>query len=187
MTRQPIEWAIFMQVIYSTRASLVAQMANHLPAMWETWVWSLGQEDPLEKEMATHSSTLPWKIPWTEEPGRLNPWDCKEPDTAEQLHWFTGCMVLQTISESKYIQRIHITQYQKKSTTQLNGEQSIWIDIFPREAYRWPIDAYNMPVILQVFNKYYQLLNKWTYKLCNSKGHSTRQQKQVGYTWIWLL
>ena len=40
-------------------------------AMWETWVQSLGQEDPLEKEMATHSSTLAWKIPWMEEPGRL--------------------------------------------------------------------------------------------------------------------
>ena len=39
--------------------------------MWKTWVWSLGQEDPLEKEMATHSSTLAWKIPWMEEPGRL--------------------------------------------------------------------------------------------------------------------
>ena len=46
-------------------------MVKHLPAMWETWVQPLGQEDPLEKEMATHSSTLAWKIPWTEEPGRL--------------------------------------------------------------------------------------------------------------------
>ena len=44
---------------------------KHLPAMQETWVRSLGQEDPLEKEMATHSSTLAWKIPWTEKPGRL--------------------------------------------------------------------------------------------------------------------
>ena len=52
-------------------ASLVAQMVNRLPAMWETWVQSLGWEDPLEKEMATHSSTLAWKIPWTEERGRL--------------------------------------------------------------------------------------------------------------------
>ena len=42
-----------------------------LPAMWETWVWSLGWEDPLEKEMATHSSILAWRIPWTEEPGGL--------------------------------------------------------------------------------------------------------------------
>ena len=53
------------------RASLVAQMVKHLPAMQETWVQSLGQEDPLEKEMGTHSSTLAWRIPWTEEPGRL--------------------------------------------------------------------------------------------------------------------
>ena len=52
-------------------ASLVAEMVKHLPAMWETWVRSLCWEDPLEKEMATHSSTLAWKIPWTEGPGRL--------------------------------------------------------------------------------------------------------------------
>ena len=51
--------------------SLVAQMVKCLPAMQETWVQSLGWEDPLQKEMATHSSTLAWKIPWTEEPGRL--------------------------------------------------------------------------------------------------------------------
>ena len=51
--------------------SLVAQMVKHLPAMQETQVRSLGPEDPLEKEMATHPSILAWKIPWTEEPGRL--------------------------------------------------------------------------------------------------------------------
>ena len=51
-------------------ASLVAQRLKHLPAMRETWVWSLGQEDPLEKGMTTHSSTLAWRIPWTEEAGR---------------------------------------------------------------------------------------------------------------------
>ena len=51
--------------------SLVAQMVKRLPAMRKTRVRSLSQEDPLEKEMATHSSTLAWKIPWTEEPGRL--------------------------------------------------------------------------------------------------------------------
>ena len=51
--------------------SLVAQMVKHLPAMRETWVRSLGWEDLLEKEMATHSSTLAWRIPRTEEPGRL--------------------------------------------------------------------------------------------------------------------
>ena len=49
----------------------MAQSVKSLPAMQETWTGSLGQEDPLEEEMATHSSILAWKIPWTEEPGRL--------------------------------------------------------------------------------------------------------------------
>ena len=53
------------------RASLVAQRVKHLPAMWETQVQSLGWEDLLEKEMATHSSILAWRIPWMEEPSRL--------------------------------------------------------------------------------------------------------------------
>ena len=53
------------------RVSLVAQTVKHLPAMWETQVRPLGWEDPLENEMATHSSILAWRIPWTEEPGRL--------------------------------------------------------------------------------------------------------------------
>ena len=52
-------------------ASLVAQLVKNLPAMQETWVRFLGQDDPLEKEMATHSSILAWRIPWAEEPGRL--------------------------------------------------------------------------------------------------------------------
>ena len=46
-------------------------MVKNLPAMWETWVRSMNQEDPLEKGMATQSSILPWRIPWTEEPGGL--------------------------------------------------------------------------------------------------------------------
>ena len=58
------------QILYHL-ASLVAQIVNHLPTMWETWVRSLGWEDPWEKEMATHSSILVWKIPWTEESSRL--------------------------------------------------------------------------------------------------------------------
>ena len=58
-------------VKWAELASLVAQMVKHMPAMQETCVQFLGWEDPLEKEMATHSSTLAWKIPWTEEPGRL--------------------------------------------------------------------------------------------------------------------
>ena len=50
---------------------LLSQMVKNPPAMWETWVWSLGWKDPLEKGTATHSSILAWRIPWTEEPGRL--------------------------------------------------------------------------------------------------------------------
>ena len=54
-------------------ASLVTQTVKNLPAVWETWVWSLGREDPLEKEMATHSGIPAWRVPWTEEPGGLQP------------------------------------------------------------------------------------------------------------------
>ena len=54
-----------------SRDELVVQMVKHLPVMQETWVLSLGQEDPLEKAMAPHSSTLAWKIAWMEEPSRL--------------------------------------------------------------------------------------------------------------------
>ena len=62
----------------------MAQTVECLPTMLETRVRSLGWEDPLEKEMATHSSSLTWKIPWTEEPGRLHsPWGHEESDTTE--------------------------------------------------------------------------------------------------------
>ena len=65
----------------------MAQMVKSLPAMQETGVQSLQSwEDLLEKEMATHSSNLAWKIPWTEEPGRYSPWGHKESDTIEKLH-----------------------------------------------------------------------------------------------------
>ena len=61
-------FSISLSSEYLGLTSLVAQTVKHLYMMWEIWVRSLGQEDPLEKEMATHSSTLAWKIPWTEEP-----------------------------------------------------------------------------------------------------------------------
>ena len=60
-----------MNFCFKHRASLVAQRLKHLPSMQETWVRSLGQKDFLEKEMATYSSILAWRIPWMEEPGRL--------------------------------------------------------------------------------------------------------------------
>ena len=67
----------------SLRASLVAQMLKRLPAMQETWVLSLGQEDPLEKEMAIHSSTIAWKIHGQRSLTGHSPWGRKELDTTE--------------------------------------------------------------------------------------------------------
>ena len=69
------------------KASLVAQRLKHLPAMWETWALSLGREDSLEKEMATHSSILAWRTPWTEEPGGLQSTGSQESDTTERLQF----------------------------------------------------------------------------------------------------
>ena len=69
-------------------ASLVAQMVKNLPAMWETWVQSLGWEDPLEEGMATHSSILAWRMQWSSLRvvwRATVPWGHKESDTTEQL------------------------------------------------------------------------------------------------------
>ena len=63
------------------RASPIAQVVKNLPAMQETWVWFLRRDYPLEKEMATHSSILAWRIPWTGEPGRLQSMGLQELDT----------------------------------------------------------------------------------------------------------
>ena len=69
----------------------MAQTVTRLSAVQETWVRSLGWEDPLEKEMATHSSTLAWKIPWTEEPGRLQSMGSQ---SRTQLSDFTYCQII---------------------------------------------------------------------------------------------
>ena len=74
---------------------LVAQMVNHLSTMWETQVQSPGWEDPLEKGIAIHSSTIAWRIPWTEEPGRLQPMGLQRVghDLATSLH-FTWTVIV---------------------------------------------------------------------------------------------
>ena len=76
---------MFLSVV---ETSLVAQTVMSLLAMQETWVQSHSWEDPLEKEMATHSSNLAWKIPWAEEPGSYSPWVTK---SQTQLSDFTFC------------------------------------------------------------------------------------------------
>ena len=77
-------------------SSLVASRLKHLPGMWETRVQSLGWEDPLEKEMATHSSTLAWRITWREEPGRLQSmWSQRVGhDWVTHTHTSSGCQFL---------------------------------------------------------------------------------------------
>ena len=71
VTKLPNKPKLLKDTMFIVWASLVAQMVKRLPAMRETWVQFLGREDPLEKEMVIHSSTLAWKIPWTEEPDKL--------------------------------------------------------------------------------------------------------------------
>ena len=80
---------LFWRASKSLLASLVAQRLKQLPGMQETWVQSLGREGPLEKEMATHSSTLAWRIPWREEPGRLQSTGSQRVrhDWATELNW----------------------------------------------------------------------------------------------------
>ena len=70
----------------SLGASVIVQLVNNLPAMQETWVLLLGWRDPLEKEMATHTSILTWRIPRTEEPGGPQSMGSQESDTTEQLN-----------------------------------------------------------------------------------------------------
>ena len=81
--------ARFSRTFYLTyrpaKASLVAQLVKDPPAMRETWVPSLSREDSLEEGMATHSSILAWRVPWTEASGGLQSWGCKESDTTEAI------------------------------------------------------------------------------------------------------
>ena len=74
---------VLYKYLYVDGDSLMAQMVKSLPAMWETQVPSLSQEDPLEKEMATHSSILAWKSPRMEKLGSYSPQRCKELDTTK--------------------------------------------------------------------------------------------------------
>ena len=93
-------WLSFMYLMY-TQSFLKIRYHNLTPnifvlclLMWESWVWSLGGEDPLEEGMATHSSILAWRIPWREEPGGLySPWGRKESDmTDNEAH--STCLLI---------------------------------------------------------------------------------------------
>ena len=99
-----------------TGASTVAQMVKHLPAIWKTQVGSLGWEDPLKKEMGTHSSTLAWKIPWTEEPGGLQSMGLPRvgPDWATSISFFLSLLIsinLCILFLCKYSKKIWLCLY----------------------------------------------------------------------------
>ena len=83
-------------------ASLVTQMVKNLPAVQETQVQSLGREDPLGEEMATCSSILAWRIPWTEDLVGYGPWGLKESDTTEQLTHTCLGLALSTLPGSAH-------------------------------------------------------------------------------------
>ena len=98
---------IFASLSTLERAFLVAQLVKNLPATQETWVWSLGWEDPLEKEMATHSSILAWRIPWTEDSGGLSsPWVRKSRLSDETTN-ITATTLNIFLSSWKYYRDLH--------------------------------------------------------------------------------
>ena len=98
-------WILYLLV----KTSLVAQMVKHLSTMWETRVRSLGREDPLEKEMAIHSSTIAWKIPWTEEPGRLQSMGSQRvrhdwaTDNNKSIYWLITLLTLFSLVPSSML------------------------------------------------------------------------------------
>ena len=102
----------------SNWASLVAQLVKNLPVMQETQVQSLGQEDPLEKEMAHYSSILAWRLPWTETPGRLQSMGS---DTTEQLsHYMSLNLALLIIKVQKKWDRFTVEVMQIFLDVQVN-------------------------------------------------------------------
>ena len=112
-------------------------MVKRLPAMQETWVLSLGQEDSLEKEMATHSSIIAWKIPWVEEPGSYSPWGYKELDRTEQLTLSLSAFFMAQLSHpymttGKTIALTIKTFVSKVMSLLFNMLSRFVIDFFPR-------------------------------------------------------
>ena len=126
-------------------ASLVAQRLKHLPGMWETWVQSLGREDPLEKEMATHSSTLAWRIPWREEPGRLQSMGSQRVGH----DWVASLTSLTYVKKRVWNSGRAISQEKKKikcesgfSRTFILDRASMWLNTYPwRERKRGEMEG----------------------------------------------
>ena len=111
-------------------ASLVAQMVKNLPAMQDTWVQSLGQEDPQEKGMATHSSVLTRRIPWTQGPGRLQSMGLQRIRHDWETNIFISWMCCSTMSRSvSGIKTIHCAQHFQPGNQE--RKPTIWPSLCP--------------------------------------------------------
>ena len=112
-------------------ASWVAQRLKHLPAMRETWVRSLGREDTLEKEMATHSSILAWKSPWTEEPGRLHPTGSQRdgPDWVTSLSLSFSILIFKKPLFSWWLIRHSISRPEVLNSRRVWPPRNIWQNV----------------------------------------------------------
>ena len=152
------------------RASLVAQMVKNLPAMQETRLWSLGGEDPLKKGMATHSSILSWRIPWTEETGRPQ-WGCdywifNAVITSYFLYLIVGCSkfsILSVISFKTFVEM--------QTTYQVILKSRIFEAIY--------LTATLSILYLSWFNFYRYLFSQWTQTISCLTGKSSASQNNL--------
>ena len=180
-----IKKCLFRGTFYTCRASLVAQMVKHLPVKQETWVQSLGQEDPLEKEMATHSSTAAWKIPWMEETGRLQSMGSQRigHDWATSLvHWFDTCKYARNISYSciqkpRWESVMCLLLKKKKKLSLEDPEHLSWTSLTQRKM-QWNRDSF-------------ALRRPWWWERMKatgeegSRGWDGKIASPTQWTWIW--
>ena len=127
---------------------LVAQRVKHLPTMRETWVGSLDQGDPLEKEMATHSSILAWKIPWTEEPSRLQPMGLQR---VEDDFTFTFTFTLYTHKQNQNSPvkiKYRLTRWTKETKNYIYQKKTIKIQTGKQNKNKVPIENKAMKIKL---------------------------------------
>ena len=132
-------------------ASLVAQTVKNLPAMLESWVWSLGWEDPLGKGKATHSSILAWRIP-----GTVSPWDCKESDTAEWL----SLHFIQTQYWTTHSTKWHFTMWIEYQEQWGNHLLFFFADFWGVGPIQWTFENFSLGLSVSCSSS--ALIQRWT-------------------------